>query len=135
MDNCVFCKIVKGELPSYKVYEDENNMAFLDINPTTHGHVLVIPKKHFINMEEIPEDLLAKTILIVKKIGKSIKENLDVVGYNVCENNDPGANQLIPHIHFHIIPRYQDDNLDPWPQSPYAEGDAERILAKIKLNE
>ena len=134
MQNCVFCKIIEGELPSYKVYEDQDILAFLDINPTSHGHTLVVPKKHFTNFEEISEDILQKTILVVKKVGKSVKDNLDVVGYNVCENNDPGANQIIPHIHFHIIPRYQDDHLDPWPQSPYAEGDAEKILTKIKIN-
>lgn len=134
MADCVFCKIVSEELPSYKVYEDKDTMAFLDINPTAFGHTLVIPKKHFSNFEAIPEDLLQKTILVVKKIGQSIKDNLEVVGYNVCENNDPGANQIIPHIHFHLIPRYKNDHLDPWPQAKYPEGKAQEILEKIKIN-
>lgn len=134
MVDCIFCKIVKGELPSYQVYEDQDTMAFLDINPTAFGHTLVIPKKHFSNFEAISEELLQKTILTVKKVGQSIKDNLEVVGYNVCENNDPGANQIIPHIHFHLIPRYKNDHLDPWPQAQYPEGKAQEILKKIKIN-
>jgi len=134
MENCIFCKIIKGELPSYKIYEDEHNLAFLDINPTTEGHTLVVPKQHFVNFEDIPEEELKKTILIVKKIGKKLKDGLGVESYNVCENNDLAAGQLIPHIHFHLIPRHGNDNLKPWPQTSYSEGRAEEVLKKIKIN-
>ncbi|MFA6307580.1 MAG: HIT family protein [Patescibacteria group bacterium] len=134
MEDCIFCKIVKGELPSYKVYEDEDTLAFLDIYPTTHGHTLVIPKEHFKDMEEIPEEILQRLILTVKKIGKSLKESLAIEAYNICENNGQVAGQVVPHIHFHLIPRYKDDNLKPWPQTNYPEGKAEEILNKIKIN-
>ncbi len=130
---CLFCKIVSGEVPSYKVYEDEAVLAFLDISPCNPGHTLVIPKDHYANMEEIPENKLCLLISAVKKIGQSIKENLGVPGYNVSENNDSVAGQIIPHIHFHIIPRREGDGLRPWPQGKYADGEAEEILNKIKI--
>lgn len=132
MDDCIFCKIVKGEIPSYKVYEDKNILAFLDIAPVSSGHVLVIPKKHFQNIEEISADELCFIAAAVKSIGLKIKNNLGVAGYNVCVNNDPVAGQLIPHLHFHIIPRNNEDDLKPWPQKRYEEGEAEKVLKKIK---
>lgn len=131
---CVFCKIVNSELPSYKVYEDENSLAFLDISPVTPGHTLVISKKHYSNLEDIPENDLCELIKSVKKIGKSIKAGLGVSGYNMTENNDPIAGQIIPHIHFHIIPRRDGDNIHLWPQGEYKEGEALEILNKIKIN-
>ena len=134
MADCVFCKIVKGELPSDKVYEDQDTVAFLDINPTREGHTLVIPKKHFVNMEDISEEDLQKVIVVVKKIGKALKEGLGVESYNICENNDPAAGQIIPHVHFHLIPRYKGDGLKPWPQAQYPKGRSAQILAKIKIN-
>jgi histidine triad (HIT) family protein len=131
--DCIFCKIVKGEIASYKVYEDDKTLAFLDIAPTSAGHVLVISKDHYQNMEEIPESDLGNLIKVVKKIGGNLKEKLNVSGYNVVVNNDPVAGQLIPHLHFHIIPRRQGDGLNPWPQEKYGEGEAEEILNSIKI--
>lgn len=129
---CVFCKIVAGEIPSHKVYEDDDTLAFLDIAPVSCGHILVIPKKHFQNMEDIPEDELSKLIKAVKKVGRAIKDGLAVAGYNANVNNDPAAGQVIPHIHFHIIPRTEGDGLKLWPQGKYGEGEAEEALEKIK---
>jgi len=130
--DCIFCKIINNEIPSYKIYEDEKILAFLDINPVNPGHTLVITKKHFKNMEEIPEEELCFLIKAVKKIGKAIKEGLEVKGYNINENNDKIAGQVIPHIHFHIIPRNENDNLHLWPQYKYKEGQADEIINKIK---
>lgn len=131
--NCVFCKIVNNEIPSYKIYEDDNILAFLDIAPVSPGHALVITKKHYKNLEEIPENELALLINVVKKIGKSIKENLQVLGYNVSENNDPVAGQIIPHIHFHVIPRKANDGFELWKQGKYENDEASAILNKIKI--
>lgn len=130
--DCIFCKIVAGELPSYKIYEDEKTLVFLDIAPVNLGHALVIPKKHYANLEEIPEDELCHLMKVVKKIGKSLKDGLGATGYNVMENNDPIAGQIIPHIHFHLIPRIEGDGLKLWPQGEYREGEAEDVLRKIK---
>ena len=131
MKDCIFCKIVKGEISSYKVYEDKTVLAFLDKMPVTSGHTLVIPKKHFRNIEEAPEKTLCQIMKAVKKIGKAIKNGLGAEGYNVAENNDPVAGQLIPHLHFHIIPREKNDGLRPWPQRKYKEKEPEKILKKI----
>lgn len=130
---CIFCKIAAGEIPSYKVYEDDDVLAFLDIAPVNPGHALVIPKKHYANLEEIPEEELVKIIKVVKKVGKSVKEKLDAQGYNVFVNNDPAAGQIIPHLHFHIIPRKEGDGLGLWPQGKYAEGEADEIAGKFKV--
>ena len=117
---CIFCKIVAGEIPSYKVYEDKQTLAFLDVAPVSPGHTLVITKKHYANLEEIPEDELEALIRAVKKIGQAIKEGLAAAGYNAQINNDPVAGRVISHIHFHIIPRSENDGLKLWPQSKYS---------------
>lgn len=128
---CVFCQIVKGDIPAYKVYEDEKNLAFLDIRPVNPGHILVIAKRHFINLEEIPSEDLAELILVVQKMGRLIKEKLGYEGYNVSENNDPVAGQEIPHLHFHVIPRIAGDGHVNWPHSSYKPGETEEILRRM----
>jgi len=131
--DCIFCKIIAGEIPSFKVYEDENTLAFLDIAPVNPGHTLIVPKKHYINMEEIPEDQLCQLAAVIKKIGKAVKDGLGAEGYNVTENNDPISGQIVPHLHFHVIPRRQGDGLRLWPQGKYGEGEAEEILKKLSI--
>jgi len=128
---CVFCKIITGEIPSYKIYEDDQVFAFLDIKPVHPGHTLVISKKHVANLEEISETDLQAVILTVKKIGQMLKNKLGVLGYNVSLNNDPVAGQEIPHLHFHIIPRKIHDGLKLFPQQGYAPGEAEEVLRKL----
>jgi histidine triad (HIT) family protein len=129
---CVFCKIINQEIPCHKVYEDEKTLAFLDIKPVNPGHMLVIPKTHYLNIEAVsPEDLCA-LILTVKKMGARLKEKLGVAGYNVSENNDPVSGQVIPHLHFHIVPRHAGDGHVLWPQSEYGEGEAEKIAEKLR---
>ena len=130
--DCIFCKIIKGELPCYKIYEDKNVLAFLDIMPVSDGHILVIPKKHYANIEDIPAEELCNLIKAVKKIGKALKDGLGVAGYNLQLNNNLIAGQTVPHIHFHIIPRKQSDGLKLWPQGKYKEGEAKKAVEKIK---
>ncbi len=129
---CIFCQIAAGKIPSYKVYEDEKTLAFLDIAPVNYGHTLVIPKKHYVNLEEINAEELAAVIKTVKKVGQALKQGLGIEGYNVQLNNDPVAGQIIPHLHFHLIPRQAGDGLKLWPQGRYGDGEAEQTLAKIK---
>ncbi|MGI6374034.1 MAG: HIT family protein [Patescibacteria group bacterium] len=128
---CIFCKIVKQELPAFKVYEDDLTLAFLDIKPVTAGHLLVIPKEHYSNLEAIPAEVLTAVISTVKKMGAKLKANLGVAAYNVIENNDPVAGQIIPHLHFHLIPRQKEDGLYSWPGREYQPGEAAEILNKL----
>ena len=128
---CLFCKIVSGEIPCSKVYEDDESLAFLDIAPVHKGHILVIPKKHYANLEEIPGGELQSLILIVKKCGLMLKEKLACAGYNVSENNDPVAGQEIPHLHFHLIPRLEGDGLASWRKEQYLPGEMAAVLKKL----
>lgn len=107
--DCIFCKIVKGEIPSYKVYEDELILAFLDLNPVSVGHTLIIPKKHFENIKDIEDKVLFEINLRAKELSKVLEEKLFCEGISLCQNN--GLGQEIKHYHLHLIPRYQNDNL------------------------
>ncbi len=120
-NNCIFCKIIAGEIPSTKVFESEKVLAILDINPVNPGHILVLPKVHVPNFEEISEADLVEVIKAVKIIGRAIKTGIGCPGYNINVNNDPIAGQIIPHLHFHIIPRLEGDGLKLWPQTQYKD--------------
>ena len=107
MKDCLFCKIIKGEIPSYKIYENEETLAFLDINPDSYGHTLVIPKKHFKSYEDITLEAIKKVNQTGKIVFQKIKENLKADGIKIVQNN--GIVQDIPHYHIHIIPVYKSD--------------------------
>jgi histidine triad (HIT) family protein len=108
---CIFCKIINGEIPAFKIYEDENTLAFLDINPRSYGHTLVIPKRHYEDFESLPNDEITALFTTVKNIITLLSKKLDVPGFNIAINNGEVAGQVIPHIHVHIIPRYGTDNI------------------------
>jgi histidine triad (HIT) family protein len=131
MEDCIFCKIVKGEIPCSKIYEDENIFAFLDIAPVHKGHALVIPKKHFETILDIPENELKELILAVKKIATAVEKGTEADGFVVTMSNRKAAGQVVPHAHFHIIPRYKDDGLKHWPKIEYKEGEMEEVRDKI----
>ena len=111
MNGCLFCKIAKNEIPSKKVYENSDTLAFLDINPANPGHTLVMPKKHAENIFDIDEDSLKSTISVVKEMARAIKEKMNAVGINIVQNNGKYAGQLVNHVHFHVIPRFENDNV------------------------
>lgn len=106
VSDCVFCKIINGELPSAKVYEDEHVFAFLDLSQVTKGHTLVIPKEHVPNVYELPEEVAANLFKAVPKIANAVKKAYEPIGLNVLNNNGEAAGQSVFHIHLHIIPRY-----------------------------
>lgn len=110
-NNCVFCAIVAGEIPCFKIYEDDSVLAYLDINPISKGHTLVIPKVHFAGLLDTDEAVLADVIGKVKKIAAHIKEKLGCDGFNIMQNNGESAGQSVKHVHFHIIPRWNGDAL------------------------
>ena len=105
-NDCVFCAIAAGEIPSFKVYEDDLVLAYLDINPFSRGHTLVIPKAHTTGLLDTDETTLAMLIARVKKVASHLKTALPCDGFNVLQNNGEAAGQTVPHIHFHIVPRY-----------------------------
>jgi histidine triad (HIT) family protein len=104
--NCIFCKIVNGEIPAYKVYEDEHVLAFLDISQVTNGHTLVIPKNHHQDLYELPSEVAEKVFSVVPKIANAIKSSFNPIGLNLLNNNGEEAGQSVFHYHLHIIPRY-----------------------------
>jgi len=108
MDDCIFCKIVKGDIPCYKIYEDEKVISFLDINPLSKGHALVLCKDHYENIFDIPEDLYEYMSKIVKRISLKLKERYNPEGILINQNNGQRAGQEVPHMHIHIKPIYAD---------------------------
>ena len=105
-ENCIFCKIVKGEIPSYTIYEDDDFKVFMDVAPATKGHALVVPKQHYANIYEMESELLGKAMKVAQKVIKHATEVLGCKGYNVIQNNGEVAGQTVFHFHMHLIPRY-----------------------------
>lgn len=132
MEDCLFCKIIKGDIPATKVYEDDKVVAFLDINPVNPGHTLVVTKKHYEDFLSCEDDVLENLVIAMKKVANAITEALELKGFNIEQNNGSIAGQIIPHLHFHIIPRNENDGLRHWPGNKYKEGEAEEIAEKIR---
>jgi histidine triad (HIT) family protein len=130
-DDCIFCKIIAGKIPSAKVYENDRVLAFLDIMPINPGHTLVIPKHHSENIYSAPEEDLEECIKAVKIVAKAVKKGVDADGVIVSQSNEKAAGQVIGHIHFHIIPRFNNDGLKNFPPGKYKEGQIENIKEKI----
>jgi histidine triad (HIT) family protein len=107
--DCLFCKIISGEIPSYKIYEDDFAYAFLDIYPTSEGHTIVLPKKHFQRFTEMSEEEASSLFASVNRVAKAVEKALDVPGSNIGLNNGEVAGQSVPHVHVHIIPRRAKD--------------------------
>lgn len=105
-NDCIFCAIAEGEIPSFKIYEDEMCIAYLDINPFSEGHTLVIPKAHSEGLLDTPCETLAELVKRVKKVARHIKTTLNADGFNILQNNGEAAGQTVRHIHFHIVPRF-----------------------------
>lgn len=108
-DNCIFCKIANGEIPSKTIYEDESFRVILDLGPATKGHALILPKDHFANLYELPDDVAAKVMQLAKKMATQMTEKLGCDGFNLVQNNGETAGQTVFHFHLHLIPRYEDD--------------------------
>lgn len=131
-DNCLFCKIVAGQIPAVKIYEDDDILAFLDIGPISDGHTLVIPKKHFEKLHDCPPEILSKVASHLGRIAGAVASSMDSDGYNLLCNNGRASGQLVDHLHFHIIPRNTGDGVfNRWPHYEYPEGKIEKIAADI----
>ena len=132
-DDCIFCKIANGDIPSATVYEDKDFRVILDIAPAAKGHALILPKQHYDNLWELGEEEAAKVLTIAAKVSKAQKAALSCDGINVLQNNGIAAGQSVFHYHMHLIPRYDKDEVNiPWKSLSYEEGEAEKVCESIK---
>ena len=132
MSDCIFCKIIRGELPSFKIYEDERVIAFLDIHPVNAGHTLIVPKAHSQNIFDIkPEDWTA-VAESTRALALAIEKGTEADGVNIAMNNREHAGQVVQHPHVHVIPRFKGDGLKLMPQREYKTNEAEETAEKIR---
>lgn len=129
LESCIFCRIVKGELPSTRVYEDASLFAFLDINPMSLGHTLLIPKGHYETLAEVPDDAAALLMPAARRIGKALMAATGCAGFNCLQNNFAAAGQIVFHSHLHIIPRWDGDGLRQWPHDIGIDAAATKAVA------
>ncbi|MCI8940863.1 MAG: HIT family protein [Dorea sp.] len=132
-EGCIFCKIANGEIPSATLYEDEDFRVILDLGPATKGHALILPKEHYPNLYELPDELAEKAVLLAKKMITKMKKALDCDGFNVVQNNGAPAGQTVFHFHMHLIPRYEGDHAGfGWNTGELNAADREEILTKMR---
>ena len=131
--DCIFCKIAAGEIPSATLYEDEDFRVILDLGPAARGHALILPKAHYADLCEIPEELAAKAMILAKKIVSAGRKALRCDGYNIVQNNGEAAEQTVFHFHIHVIPRYTGDNAGvTWTPGTLTEEDRQEITACMR---
>ena len=132
MENCIFCKIIAGDIPSMRVYEDDDCVAILDINPAAPGHTLILPKKHYQDVFEMDEAMAGKLMMVAKEIGKRQMDRLGAQGVNLVQNNGAAAGQTVLHFHLHVIPRYENDGaMVLWNPTEPAMDDLKAICDKL----
>ena len=132
MENCVFCNLANGIWDSATLYEDDDFRVILDLGPASKGHALILPKTHYANIYEIPEELAAKAIVLAKKMAGIMTEALDCDGFNIVQNNGEAAGQTVFHFHMHLIPRYKDDKAGfGWNTGELDETTKQEVLTKV----
>ena len=132
-ENCIFCKIAAGDIPSATIYEDDDFRVILDIEPASKGHALILPKEHYANLYELPDELAAKTLVVAKKVISKMTDIVGCDGYNVLQNNGETAGQTVFHFHMHLIPRYEKDDVTiSWKQGTITEELKEEIVSKMR---
>jgi histidine triad (HIT) family protein len=132
MQDCVFCDIAAGRLPAARVLETPKVLAFLDMAPVNYGHTLVIPKAHYQNFLDLPDDLWTEMGRVSRRVAQALRTVLYAQGFNIGMNNFEAAGQVIFHAHFHLIPRYFSDGLQLFPQESYRPGDMEKTAAQLR---
>lgn len=131
-ENCIFCKLAGGEIPTATLYEDEDFRVILDANPAAKGHALIIPKEHYANLYELDDELAGKVLVLAKKMITKLTDILGCDGYNIVQNNGEAAGQTVFHFHMHLIPRFKDDGVGvAWKMGELTEEDKNDILSKM----
>ena len=133
MSECIFCRIAAGQAPAAKVLETPRVLAFLDIAPVHYGHTLVIPKEHYENFLDLPDDLWLEIGQISRRVAKALRQVMFARGFNIMMNNFDAAGQVVFHAHLHVIPRFLSDGLLLFPQGNYLPGDLERVGQQLRL--
>ena len=135
MENCIFCKILRNEIPSSTVYEDDKFRAIMDIGPVAKGHVILLAKEHAANLLEADDELLSAALPAAKKVANAVKKTVGCDGINILQNNGEEAGQTVFHLHIHVIPRNKEDGVKlPTPMATYADGEAAELAKKIAGN-
>lgn len=132
--DCIFCKIAAGEIPSKTIYEDEQFRVILDISPAAKGHALILPKEHYANLYEIPEEVAADAMKLAKRLVKKMTDVLQCDGFNLVQNNGEIAGQTVFHFHMHLIPRYKNDGNEDricWNHLELSESELEEVYQKL----
>jgi histidine triad (HIT) family protein len=133
MSDCIFCKLANGEIPTATLYEDDEFRVILDAGPATKGHCLILPKAHYADIYEIPDDLLGRAFQLAKKIAVRMTKAMDCDVFNIVQNNKPCAGQTVFHFHIHLIPRYKDgETIVAWNPGELTEDARDEILEKFK---
>ncbi len=134
-NNCIFCKLANGDIPTNSIYEDDDFKVILDASPATKGHALILPKNHFANLLEIDDDVVAKALPLAKKIANKMMKELGCAGLNIVQNNGEAAGQTVHHFHIHLIPRYEDGDksLVAWKPGELSDADAKEIVKKLSM--
>lgn len=131
-ENCIFCKLANGDIPTATLYEDDDFRVILDAGPASKGHALILPKEHYANLYELDDELAAKVLVLAKKMITKLTDVLGCDGYNIVQNNGEAAGQTVFHFHLHMIPRYKDDNVGlGWNMGQLTDEDKEDILSKM----
>ena len=131
-ENCIFCKLAGGEIPTATLYEDEDFRVILDANPAAKGHALIIPKEHYANLYELDDELAGKVLVLAKKMITKLTDILGCDGYNIVQNNGEAAGQTVFHFHMHLIPRFKDDGVGgTWKRGELTEEDKNDSLSKM----
>jgi len=132
MDDCIFCKIIAGKVPAHKVYENDKIFAFLDVAPVQPGHTLVVPRAHHVDLLETPDDVLSDMMTRTKKIAAAVVKAVKADGFNLGCNTKKAAGQAVFHTHLHIIPRFTNDGLQPWPHKKPAQEELKKVADAIR---
>ena len=133
MPDCIFCKIVEGKIPSAKLFEDDAAIAIMDISPITFGHSLYISKRHYATLLDVPEGELGVIIKNLQKVVSALLKATECEGFNIIQNNQRCAGQLVPHLHFHLIPRRPNDPIRfNWQIQPYQKDESQKLAEEIK---
>lgn len=136
IEDCIFCKIIRGEIPSATIYEDEDFKVILDISPASRGHALILTKEPYANLYQLPEELAGKVMVLAGKLASHMTNKLHCDGFNLVQNNGQVAGQTVFHFHLHLIPRYKDgDNRDllTWNQLTYQDGEVAALAEMLRL--